>query len=130
MKKPKGGDTLMLTEDRWQMERKLMQNNFPQFVPFAEPPWFGFQGYLIGRKTGRRYEVVIEGDERKYPHFKPAVYLNPQIGRHWINPEHYGWSGRPQRLQLCLDSLDWKPARSSFANMLLRVIKYVEEFDA
>ncbi len=107
-----------------------MRESFPQFKPFAEPPWFGFQGYLIGRKSGKRYEVVMEGDERKYPHYKPAAYLNPRIGWHWVTPGHYGWSGRPRLPQLCLDSLDWKPARSSFANMLLRVIKYVEEFDA
>jgi hypothetical protein len=120
----------MLTEDRWRREQELMRQNFPQFAPFAAPPWFGFQGHLIGSRSGRRYEVVLEGDERKYPQYKPAVYLNPQIGSHWVAPEHYGWSGRPHMSQLCLESLDWKPARSSFANMLLRVIKYLEEFDA
>lgn len=119
-----------LTPSRWQMERALMRANFPAFAPFAEPPWFGFQGHLLGPRTRRRYEVVIEGDERKYPQFKPAVYMNPQTGSHWVTPEHYGWSGRPGRAQLCLDSLDWKPARSSFANMLLRVIGYLELYDA
>ena len=55
--------------------------------------------------------------------------MHPQIGSHWVTPEHYGWSGRPGRPQLCLDALDWKPARSSFANMLARVIGYVDKFD-
>lgn len=119
-----------LTLIRWQKERELMRYTFPEFTPFAEPPWFGFQGFLIGSRTGRRYEVVIEGHESKYPQFKPAVYMNPQTGSHWVMPEYYGWSGRPQRPQLCLDSLDWKPARSTFANMLLRVIGYLEQYDA
>ena len=119
-----------LDRRRWHREKEMMAANFPQFRPFAEPPWFGFQGYLIGPHTRRRYEVVIEGDERKYPQMKPAVYMSPQIGSHWVTPEFYGWSGRPRHPQLCLKSLDWKPARSSFANMLVRVISYVEKWDA
>jgi len=119
-----------LTEERWLKEKEMMAANFAEFQSFVEPPWFGFQGFLRGPRTGRLYQVVIEGHGQKYPQQKPAVYLSPQIGRHWVTPEFYGWSGRPKQPQLCLDSLDWKPARSSFANMLVRVVGYVGRFDA
>ena len=118
----------MLTENRWRMERELMQYNFPEFTWFADPPHFGFQGRLKGRRTGRLYEVVLEADERFYPQHKPAVYMNPTLGTHWVRPEHYGWkNGRRNLPQLCVPGDIWTPARDSFGSWLLRTIEYLEK---
>ena len=120
----------MLTEKRWEKEKQLILQEFPQFDPIEEAPYFGFQGHLEGKRSGTLYEVVIEGDERLYPAYKPAIYINPQMGPHWVMPELYGWSGRRKEPQLCADYVNlWKPATSSFANVLLRVIGYLGEWD-
>ncbi len=120
----------MLTETRWMKEIDLMRRNFPTFDSFAEPPWFGFQGLIRGRKTGKYYEVVLEGHEDEYPQKKPAVYINPSLGPHWVSPSYYGWSGRPGRPQLCMKIDGWSPAYDTFASVLIRVIKYIEDWDA
>ena len=121
----------MLTVVRWEKELELMQYNFPKFAWFADPPNFGFQGYLRGRRSGRLYEVVLEADERFYPAHKPAVYLNPPVGPHWIRPDHYGWkNGRRDLPQLCVPGDIWIPKLDNFGSWLLRVIEYLEKHDA
>src|SRR6266481_2805933 len=100
-----------ITQKRWHREKELIQDHYPNFKPFLEEPWFGFQGHLLGRRTGRLYEVVIEGHAEKYPQYKPAVYMQPRIGSHWVDPSFYGWVGRPRHSQLCLDTKGWNPAK-------------------
>ena len=120
----------MLTKFRWEKEKQLMWKHFPQFHPIVEAPYFGFQGHLEGKRSGIPYEVVLEGDERYYPFYKPAIYLSPKIGPHFVEPELYGWKGRRREPQLCAAYTDmWKPATSTFANVLLRVLSYVEKYD-
>ena len=120
----------MLTEIRWKTEKKLMRQEFPQFKSIVEAPYFGFQGCIEGKRSGTLYEVVLEGDERFYPAYKPAIYISPQIGPHWVMPELYGWKGRRREPQLCADYTNmWKPATSTFGNVLLRVIGYLEKYD-
>jgi len=120
----------MPAEIRWEKEKQLMREHFAEFEPFVESRYFGFQGYIEGKRSGNLYEVVLEGDERYYPAYKPAIYINPQIGPHWVEPELYNWSGRRSTPQLCADYIHvWNPSRSTFANVLLRVIGYLEEWD-
>jgi hypothetical protein len=111
----------MLTEVRWQKEQQLMQSVFPQFKPFTRGAGFGFgfEGYLKGPRSGR-YRVLLEADEVTYPQCPPNVRMDPQVGEHWI--EHGG-----QRV-LCA-TRNWQPARSTFANTLLAVVKYLDEHD-
>lgn len=45
--------------------------------------------------------------------------MNPRIGIHWIG-------GMDRRL--CMER-EWRPARSTFANTLLAVIRYVDQHD-
>jgi ubiquitin-protein ligase len=110
----------MLTDVRWQKERELMQDVFPQFQPFVEQATFGFEGYLKGPRTGRFYEVVLEADQTTYPQCPPNVRMKPIVGEHWI--ESRG------RRALCV-TRNWQPARSTFANTLLAVIRYLDEHD-
>ena len=107
-----------------------MRQEFPQFKSIVEVPYFGFQGHIEGKRSGTLYEVVLEGDERFYPEFKPAIYLEPKLGPHWVDPKLYGWVGRPNELQLCANYVNmWQPALSNFTNVLLRVIDYLDEWD-
>jgi ubiquitin-protein ligase len=110
----------MLTDVRWQKEQELMQDVFPQFKPFAEHASFGFEGYLKGPRSGRLYRVVLEADRTTYPQCPPNVRMKPKIGDHWI--ENRG------RRALCV-MRSWQPARSTFANTLLAVIRYLDEHD-
>ena len=121
----------MLSVDRWQRELQAMRFGFPRFAWFADRPYFGFQGFLRGRRSHRLYEVVLEAKECFYPEFKPAVYLNPPVGHHWIRPDYYGWkNGRRNVPQLCVPGEIWIPARDNFASWLLRTIEYLEKSDA
>jgi len=97
-----------------------MQSVFPEFKWFAQPPRFGFQGYLRGKNTNRLYAVVLEANEKTYPQVPPNVYIDPRVGHHWIQDI-------PPKL--CVEK-EWIPSRSTFANTLLAAIKYLEEFDA
>ena len=112
----------MLTEVRWQKEQELMESVFPQFRPFSKPSIFGFKGRLLGPKSGLSYRVVIEGDPATYPQCPPSVYMHPRIGVCWIGVEG-------NRRRLCMDR-NWQPARSTFANTLLAVIRYLDEHDS
>ncbi len=109
----------MLTDLRWQKERELMQSVFPQFKPFVRRPAFGFEGWLKGSKSGRVYRVVLEGDEATYPQSPPDVRMEPNVGHHWLGQE---------RRRLCVYG-KWRAATSTFANMLLAAVKYLEEHD-
>jgi ubiquitin-protein ligase len=110
----------MLTEIRWQKEQELMQSVFPEFAPFTEAERFGFQGYIKGHKSGNRYHVILQADQTTYPQWPPSVSMNPRIGMYWIGPD--------DRRILCMQK-EWRPARSTFANTLLGVIRYLDEFD-
>ncbi len=111
----------MLTDIRWQKEQELMNSVFPQFKPFADDSAFGFEGHLKGRKSGRLYRVVIEADKLTYPQCPPRVRMNPRIAEHWVEQ-------RGSRV-LCMVR-DWQPARSTFANTVLAVARFLEEHDA
>jgi ubiquitin-protein ligase len=110
----------MLTEARWQKEQELMHSTFPEFAPFLENSKFGFEGYLRGSKSGKVYRVVLEGEEKSYPQWPPSVFMAPQIGMYWI--------GADDQRRLCMQK-EWRPARSTFANTLLGVIRFLDEFD-
>jgi ubiquitin-protein ligase len=110
----------MLTETRWSKEQELMQSVFPEFTPFLRDGVFGFEGCLKGRRSGLVYRVVLEADQAGYPQYPPSVSMNPRIGSFWI--------GAPDRRRLCMDR-QWRPAKSTFANTLLAVIRYLDEFD-
>ena len=110
----------MLTETRWQKERELMHSTFPEFRPFTHYDRFGFEGYLKGSKSGNLYSVILEGDPKDYPQCPPSVFMNPRIGLFWI--------GEDDRRRLCMQK-EWRPAKSTFANTLLGVIRFLDEFD-
>ncbi len=110
----------MLTEPRWEKEQELMRSVFPDFVPFNKPGGFGFEGHLKGRTSGRFYHITLKADPRSYPQCPPAVFMEPRLGSCWI--------GGAGHRTLCMER-DWRPARSTFANTLLAVIRYVDEFD-
>jgi ubiquitin-protein ligase len=97
-----------------------MQGVFPNFKPFAKDHRFGFSGYLAGPRSGQLYQVRIEADEMTYPQWPPNVSMSPMVGDNWV--EHRG-----QRV-LCAVR-DWQAARSTFANTVLVVIRYLNEHD-
>ena len=110
----------MLTEARWQKEQELMRSVFPEFTPFRNSDGFGFDGCLRGEKSGVRYRVVLRAGETTYPQQSPSVFMDPQVGMCWVGIEN----GR----RLCMDRT-WRPARSTLANTLLAVLRYLHEFD-
>jgi hypothetical protein len=109
----------MLTEIRWEKEQELMRSVFPEFQPFRREAGFGFSGRLRGQKSGRTYRIVLEAAEASYPQIAPRVRMYPRLGIHWI--------GDRER-RLCMER-EWRPARSTFANTLLAVIRYIDEHD-
>ena len=111
----------MLTESRWQKEQELMRSVFPEFLPFTGKDGFGFDGWLRGGRSGTRYRVVLRAHQKTYPQVPPGVFMDPHIGACWIRTE----DGK----RLCMDR-NWQPARSTFANTLLAVIRYLHEFDS
>ena len=110
----------MLTEARWQKEQELMRGVFPNFQPFTDGATFGFRGALRGPQSGLCYRVVLQAGTETYPQYPPEVYMHPRIGVCWIGP------GEDRRL--CMEK-EWQPARSTFANTLLAVIRYLDEND-
>lgn len=110
----------MLTEMRWQKEQELMQDVFPQFRPFSRGASFGFEGHLKGPRSGQFYRVVMEADKVTYPQSPPNVDMRPKIGENWI-------AHRGHRV-LCM-LRQWRPARSTFANTLLTVLRFIDEHD-
>jgi ubiquitin-protein ligase len=110
----------MLTELRWQKEQELMRSVFPEFRPFARGTSFGFEGYLKGARSGQVYGVTLAADQTTYPQAPPTVGMQPRIGIHWF--------GEGERRRLCMDR-EWRPARSTFANTLLALIRYIDEQD-
>lgn len=110
----------MLTETRWQKEQELMHSAFPEFTRFTKSDRFGFEGYLKGSRSGDLYHVILEADQENYPQCPPSVFMDPRIGLYWI--------GAGDRRKLCIEK-EWRPARSTFANTLLAVIRFLDEFD-
>jgi hypothetical protein len=110
----------MLTETRWQKEQELMQSVFPEFRPFTRGSRFGFEGYLKGPRSSQIYGVTLEADQGTYPQLPPSVCMQPRVGIHWI--------GEDERRSLCMER-EWRPARSTFANTLLALIRYLDEHD-
>ncbi len=107
-----------LTKNRYIREWELMYATFPQFTAYARPPIFGWRGYLQSRKTHRRYRVTLESQEALYPSARPWAFIEPRFGGHWLI------NGA-----LCIET-PWDPATHTFANTLLRVIEYMEKYDA
>jgi hypothetical protein len=110
----------MLSEIRWQKERELMQSVFPEFKPFSRGSRFGFEGQLKGSRSSQIYGVTLEADQATYPQTPPSVCMEPRIGINWI--------GDGDRRRLCMER-EWHPARSTFANTLLALIRYLDEHD-
>ena len=110
----------MLTEIRWQKERELMQSVFPEFKPFTRGSRFGFEGQLKGSRSSQIYGVTLEADQATYPQAPPSVCMAPRIGIHWI--------GDGESRRLCMEK-EWRPARSTFANTLLALLRYLDEHD-
>lgn len=110
----------MLTDVRWQKEQELMRSVFPQFKPFVKGTDFGFAGRLKGPRSGEVYSVLLEADKASYPQCPPNVCMTPRIGDHWID--------RRGRRALCVIR-EWQPARSTFANTLLTVVKFLAQHD-
>jgi ubiquitin-protein ligase len=110
----------MLTETRWQKEQELIATVFPEFRPFTSGFRFGFEGYLRGPRSGTIYHVIMEAERSAYPQWPPRIDIRPRIGIHWI--------GDGERRRLCLER-EWRPARSTFANTLLAVVRYLSEHD-
>jgi ubiquitin-protein ligase len=110
----------MLTETRWQKEQELMQSVFPEFRPFTRESRFGFEGHLKAPRSSQIYGVTLEADHRTYPQSPPTVSMQPRIGIHWI--------GDGERRRLCMER-EWRPARSTFANTLLALVRYLDEND-
>jgi hypothetical protein len=112
----------MLTKPRWEAECRLMNNTFPEFEPFAIPgQWAGFRGYLRGKRSGNIYGVLMKASISKYPSEEPAVYMNP-------HPEPHHWI-RDGRLCYLRRGHVWDPARDTFAQVLLIVAEYLNDFD-
>lgn len=110
----------MLIRRRWEREKELMRYHFPNFMPFADPPWFGFQGTLY--KNGREFKVVIESREDRYPEWPPSVYMEPRIGPRWRTSLYQ----RPDP-ELCVNR-DWSPALSSFNSTTFLALGYLHEY--
>lgn len=109
---------MQINKLRYVSEWQLMRNAFPEFRAFARPPQFGWEGYLRGKNTGRLYAIVLTSMESTYPSSRPQVFITPRFGGHWLTDG-----------SLCIDNHQspWDPALETFANTLLRVIKYMEE---
>ena len=110
----------MLTEIRWLKEQELMRSVFPEFQPFARGSRFGFEGHLKGPRSGTLYSVSLQGERQFYPQWPPAVHMQPRIGIHWI--------GEGDGRRLCVER-EWRPATSTFANTLLTLVRYLDEYD-
>lgn len=110
----------MLTEARWAKEQELMRSVFPEFEAFRRESRFGFLGRVRGPHSGQIYAVRMEADELTYPQVPPAIVMEPALGIHWI--------GEGAGRRLCVER-QWRPARSTFANTLLTLIRYVAEHD-
>lgn len=111
----------MLSQARWEAECRLMKTVFPQFRPFATNGMIGFRGKLAGKRTGRVYDITIQASVHTYAAYEPAVYMTPHPEpHHWINDGRlcYQRNGRV-----------WNPDRGTFANTLLIVARYIDEFD-
>jgi hypothetical protein len=109
----------MLTDLRWEKEQELMRSVFPEFEPFLDARNFGFRGWLKGKNSQTLYRVIVEGSRDSYPQIPPRVKIEPPVGPNWAN--------YPERV-LCV-AQTWLPARSTFANRLLVVIRYLDEVD-
>ena len=112
----------MLSRNRWEAEVMLMHTHFHQFQPFAVPGVeAGFRGYLVGRRTGIVYAVLIKSPISAYPEKEPGVYMDPHPERHhWIHDN---------RLCYQREGHLWNPAEDTFAQTLIMAMKYVAEFD-
>ena len=106
---------------RYAMEWQLMRNTFPEFRAFARPPRFGWEGFLRGKRSGQMYGIVLISTESTYPAYRPQVFITPRFGGNWL-PDG----------SLCIDNREspWDPALHTFANTVLRVIKYMEIHNA
>ena len=112
----------MLKMPRWEAEVRLIQNVFPQFVPFTDPGKVaGFRGYIRGPRTGIAYLVIIQVVIRDYPEKEPGIYMDP-------HPESHHWI-TDNRLCYTRQGHVWKPAEDTFAQALTLAVKYIVEFD-
>lgn len=112
----------MLTIARWEAEIRLMKHVFPEFEPFTAPgKWAGFQGWLLGKRTGVLYDVTMRANISRYPIEEPGIYMKP-------HPESHHWIG-DGRLCYLRNGQRWRPAEDTFAQCLTVAAKYIEEFD-
>lgn len=110
----------MITKPRWELERRLMFNNFPEFTPFVSNEVIGFCGTLRGKHSGRVYAVTIQSPIHSYPALEPAIFINPRPeSHHWL-PDGRLCAERQQR---------WQPGRDTFATAVLVAVRYIDKFD-
>jgi len=65
----------LITKERWQAERMLMQSVFPDFKDFGqveENNVLGFMGTVTGIRTGVCYRVTLFCARSSYPAEPPA----------------------------------------------------------
>src|SRR5438309_1287177 len=110
----------MLTAPRWEAECRLMHHNFPQFEPFAvRGIEAGFDGRLVGPRTGTVYRVTIKTPIAQYPGKEPGVYMDP-------HPESHHWI-HDNRLCYQREGHTWNAAEDTFAQALVLAVKYIAE---
>src|SRR6266702_3238352 len=103
----------MLTQQRWDVEDLIMQENFPQLWPFQNGDKIGFEGWL--RLQGMRpYQIVVTGSERRYPQEEPTVNIFPRPEtHHWIP---YSVPFEQRHLCYVREERRWSADKSTFAS--------------
>ena len=116
-----------MTENRWIAEIEFVKQHFPNFTPFTtRSGYVGFAGTLKGKR--RQYQVVIKVPANAYPAEEPRTYMDPKPEtHHWIPQNDTPMDSR----HLCYqrEGKKWNPAKSTFANCILIVVRYINAFD-
>jgi hypothetical protein len=100
-----------LSVDRWRRERREVEARFSLFRFFAEPLFFGFRGVVA--RSGFAYNVTVAAEMDMYPALQPWVFVTPPV------------AGANTDGKLRIDA-SWRPATSTFADVIEAVITHVE----
>ena len=116
-----------MTDARWFAEIEMVEQNNLPFLPFeTQSGMVGFAGQMVGQRSRRLYQVVIKVPANRYPAEEPKTYIEPRPeSHHWI-PLSIPFEQR----HLCYNrDLQWNGAKNSFANCILIVLRYLNDFD-
>lgn len=116
-----------MTDARWFAEIEMVEQNNLPFLPFeTQSGMVGFAGQLVGQRSRRLYQVVIKVPANRYPAEEPKTYIDPRPeAHHWI-PLSVPFEHR----HLCYNrDRQWNGAKNSFANCILIVVRYLNDFD-